>query len=228
MYVVTRFRRNPAFANDVSHKTVVADVNPRLPYLRPRESGDVVTELLRLDDLVTDTWLYGDVHIITHQSSKDVNAWHTRIQDVLANSKEDISQYLTIVTTRGEPVLLPGKLYSIISFMLSWLRVMSSVDMEVVSEAMEALLSRDRRILWNTISLCITHAKDMWIYGMMTAEWSPYILGVTTTYWDIIGVLDPTIWTSIMGASVPTWMKLSCNPCMSCIYRFVVSANHLT
>ena len=111
--------------------------------------------------------------------------------------------------------------------MLSWLRVMSSVDMEVVSEAMEALLSRDRRILWNTISLCITHAKDMWIYGMMTAEWSPYILGVTTTYWDIIGVLDPTIWTGIMGTGVPTWMKLSCNPCMSCIYRFVVSANHL-
>ena len=108
VYVVTRFRRNSPFDN-VIQKTVLKDVNPRLPYLRPRESGDVVTELSRLNNLVTDTWLHSGVHIIT-QSSKDVNAWHTRIQDVLANSKEDISQYLTIVTTRGEPVLLPGKL----------------------------------------------------------------------------------------------------------------------
>ena len=193
---------------------------PRIPHLRPRESGDVVAELNRLLTCTKEIPEYANEYVIAKKTSQTLTTWPARVQTVMANSKDDISQYLTITSSKGDCILLPGTLYSILSFMLSWLAAISSIHTEDLPEAMNALLSRDRKILLRTIGDCMSHAKQMWMYAMMTVEWSPYIIAVITTYWDIVGVLDPTIWNDIMGENTPTWMKLSCNPCMLHIALF--------
>ena len=193
---------------------------PRIPHLRPRESGDVVAELNRLLTCTKEIPEYANEYVIAKKTSQNLTTWPARVQTVMANSKDDISQYLTITSSKGDCILLPGTLYSILSFMLSWLAAISSIHTEDLPEAMNALLSRDRKILLRTIGDCMSHAKQMWMYAMMTVEWSPYIIAIITTYWDIVGVLDPTIWNDIMGENTPTWMKLSCNPCMLHIALF--------
>ena len=201
---------------------------PRIPHLRPRESGDVVAELNRLLTCTKEIPEYANEYVIAKKTSQNLTTWPARVQTVMANSKDDISQYLTITSSKGDCILLPGTLYSILSFMLSWLAAISSIHTEDLPEAMNALLSRDRKILLRTIGDCMSHAKQMWMYAMMTVEWSPYIIAVITTYWDIVGVLDPTIWNDIMGEDTPTWMKLSCNPCMLHIALIVaLSADQL-
>ena len=201
---------------------------PRIPHLRPRESGDVVAELNRLLTCTKEIPEYANEYVIAKKTSQNLTTWPARVQTVMANSKDDISQYLTITSSKGDCILLPGTLYSILSFMLSWLAAISSIHTEDLPDAMNALLSRDRKILLRTIGDCMSHAKQMWMYAMMTVEWSPYIIAVITTYWDIVGVLDPTIWNDIMGEDTPTWMKLSCNPCMLHIALIVaLSADQL-
>ena len=196
------------------------EVVPRMPYLRPRDSGDVVAELNGLLTRTKEIPEYADNYEITEKSSQNLTAWPARVRTVMANSKDDISQYLTITSSKGDRILLPGNLHSILTFMSTWLTAISSIPTEDLPDAMKPLLSRDRTLLSRTIGDCISHAKQMWMYAMMTVEWSPYIIAVITTYWDIVGVLDPTIWNDIMGENMPTWMKLSCNPCMLHITLF--------
>ena len=204
------------------------EVVPRMPYLRPRDSGDVVAELNGLLTRTKEIPEYADNYEITEKASQNLTAWPARVRTVMANSKDDISQYLTITSSKGDRILLPGNLHSILTFMSTWLTAISSIPTEDLPDAMKPLLSRDRTLLSRTIGDCISHAKQMWMYAMMTVEWSPYIIAVITTYWDIVGVLDPTIWNDIMGEDTPTWMKLSCNPCMLHIALIVaLSADQL-
>ena len=196
------------------------EVVPRMPYLRPRDSGDVVAELNGLLTRTKEIPEYADNYEITEKASQNLTAWPARVRTVMANSKDDISQYLTITSSKGDRILLPGNLHSILTFMSTWLTAISSIPTEDLPDAMKPLLSRDRTLLSRTIGDCISHAKQMWMYAMMTVEWSPYIIAVITTYWDIVGVLDPTIWNDIMGENTPTWMKLSFNPCMLHIALF--------
>ena len=141
---------------------------PRIPHLRPRESGDVVAELNRLLTCTKEIPEYANEYVIAKKTSQNLTTWPARVQTVMANSKDDISQYLTITSSKGDRILLPGNLYSILTFMSTWLTAISSIPTEDLPDAMKPLLPRDRTLLSRTIGDCISHAKQ--IYHLSVRE----------------------------------------------------------
>ena len=197
--------------------TIVPDIHK----LRPRNTGDIVGELSALAENQADD-VFTKMPYEIHPSASDKNLCTARVSAMLRMPHEDPSKYCTLNYTGGTSVLVPKHLYDILYFILQWMSTMASVYKDEVPGEIQNLMCRDYCILWYTLHSLLSHACKMWAYGLMTHKWSPFVLGVTVTYWDLIGILDPVAWTDNIGDGMSTWMKISCKPRMFYLWLLIV------